>query len=135
MFFLPWLEVLRRYGVIPVTWMGTLTLLGVRLGELEVRFPELLIVAPVFTSHFRGHQNPLTTNLFLVLASWSFLEEELYLSWHLVRLQQDKPMEGGPKEFRGFLIGPGIMVGHMASVLLPRVANETSWFKPVYTLC
>lgn len=58
---------------------GTLTLLSVRLGELEVRFPELLILAPVFTSHFRGHQNPLTTNLFLVLASWSFLEEELSL--------------------------------------------------------
>lgn len=23
-------------------------------------------------------------------------------------------MEGGPKEFRGFLVGPGMMVGHMA---------------------
>lgn len=37
---------------------GTVTLLGVRLGELETSFPQLLILAPVFTSHFRGHLEP-----------------------------------------------------------------------------
>lgn len=77
MFFLPWLEGLGRCGVIPVTWRDTHP---PRLGQLEVHFPQLLILAPVFTSHFRGHQNLLTANLFLVLASWPFLVGEFFLS-------------------------------------------------------
>lgn len=58
----------------------TVTLLGVRLGELETSFPQLLILAPVFTSHYRSHQNLLMASLFLVLASWPFLVGELFLS-------------------------------------------------------
>lgn len=80
MFFLPWLEVLGEVRGDSGDLDGTVILLGVRPGELEAGFPQLLTLAPVFISRFRGRRKPLTATLFLVLVSWPFLVGELFLS-------------------------------------------------------
>jgi hypothetical protein len=124
---------------------GAVTLLGVRPGELETSFPQLLILAPVFTSHFRGHQNLLTASLFLVLASRPFLVGGV-LPFLGFRENPARQANGrGSQGIQGFPSwswhdgrphGIGSWSTQRATVLLlPKVANETSWFKPVYTLC
>lgn len=106
-------------------------------------FPLLPIPAPVFTSHVRSHQNLLTT--FFSCLGFLVLLSERALPFLGVSESPARRASGrGSQGFQGFLgcswrgdrphdIGSW-STQKATIVLLPRVTNETSWFKPVSTV-